>query len=282
VDAMIVAALGSTVEFVENSSGSHYTFGDQGPAAERLRRLAALYRPLSVQALEQALENLDAPVSLAIDLGSGPGYTTEMVAEVTAAPRAIGFERSLNFCAEARSRASDRVEFVEHDVNTADLPCVNVDLAFCRFLLTHLPDPTAALHRWRQALRPGGALVLIELERLTSTDPSLARYYEIINGVQADQNQRMFIGDALEHHAKEAGYTIIRSQPVEPGIPASAMATLHRPNLEAVRKAPWVKRNFKKSEVDDVAAALDRIAGEKDRRTPIESFLRVVIALRSA
>lgn len=267
---------------VNGVSESHYTFGDQGPAAERLRALAALYRPLSVGSLERALGHLDAPVALAIDLGSGPGYTTEMLAQTTAASRTIGFERSAEFCDQARSRPQDRVEFLEHDVSTADLPCRNVDLAFCRFLLTHLNEPVAALRRWRQALRTGGILVLIELERLTSSDPTLARYYEIIEGVQAHHGQRMFIGSVLESQAREAGYAIVDSRREEPGITAAAMATLHRPNLENVREDPWVKENFEDSEVDEVAAGLERIADEKDGSTPIENILRVLTASRPA
>ena len=263
-----------------SDSQSHYTFGDQGPAAERLRRLAALYRPGSVDALRQAMTKLGTKVGQAIDLGSGPGYTTEMVAETTGAIRTTGFERSADFCNQARSRASANVEFVEHDVSTANLPCNNVDLAFCRFLLTHLAEPVTALKRWRQALRPGGVLVLIEVERLGSTDPILARYYEIIHGVQSSHNQQMFIGDTLEGNARDAGFTILDSFATEPEISAASMATLHRPNLDNVRKDPWVAKNFESAEVDEIAAGLDRIAAEKDGHTPIENLLRVVLAGR--
>lgn len=260
------------------SPSSHYTFGDQGPAAERLRRLAALYRPLSAQSLEEAVEETGTPIALAIDLGSGPGYTTELVAEATKAVQTIGFERSPDFCSQARARVRANIEFVEHDVSTEDLPCKEVDLAFCRFLLTHLPDPVATLRRWRKALRPGGILVLIELEQLTSTDPILSRYYEIIDGVQAQHGQEMYIGDALERQARDAGYDIVGSRAAEPGISAASMATLHRPNLENVRKDPWVKENFSDAEVDEVAAGLERIAAENGERTPIENVLRIVVA----
>jgi trans-aconitate 2-methyltransferase len=260
---------------------SHYTFGDQGPAAERLRRLAALYRPLSCHSLEEAVAEIGRPIALAIDLGSGPGYTTELVAEVSKAAKVIGFERSGDFCREARARLSSEIEFVEHDVSTQDLPCQNVDLALCRFLLTHIADPIVTLRRWRTALRPGGILVLIELEQLTSTDPTLARYYEIIDGVQAQHGQQMYIGAELEGQALEAGYEIVASQVIEPRIAASSMANLHRPNLENVRKDPWVRENYSEAELDEVAAGLDQIAAESDGGTPIENFLRVILARRT-
>ncbi len=259
---------------------SHYTFGDQGPAAERLRRLASLYLPLSRSALEEAVAGVGQPIALAIDLGSGPGYTTELVADVSAAARVIGFERSAEFCEGARARIPRDIEFMEHDVSTEDLQCKDVDLAFCRFLLTHLADPIATLRRWHAALRPGGILVLIELEQLSSTDPTLAIYYEIIDGVQAQHGQQMYIGGALEGQAREAGYEIVTSRVIDPGIAAASMASLHRPNLENVRKDPWVQENYSETELDAVADGLERITAENAGKTPIENLLRVVLARR--
>jgi trans-aconitate 2-methyltransferase len=262
-------------------SEAHYSFGDRGPAAERLRRLAELHRPLSAEALEQAKRVCGEPVGVAIDLGAGPGYTTELVAAVSGARRVIGYERSRVFCAQARERLPDRIAFVDWDVAAEDLPVEHVDLAFCRFLLTHLPDPVATLRRWHRALRSGGVLVLIELERLSSSDPILTRYYALIDGVQTRHGQQMFIGGALEGLVRDAGYAIVSSSGVEPGFPAAAMACLHRPNLDNVRRDPWVQEHFIDAEIDEIAAGLERIAAEEDARTPIDHVLRVVVARRS-
>ena len=259
---------------------SRYTFGDQGPAAERLRRLSNLYRPVSEAALQRARDGCGSHIGLAIDLGAGPGYTTELVAEVTGADRTIGYERSALFCEEARRRLPAEIEFVEQDVAAFDLPVKGVDLAFCRFLLTHLPDPVVTLKRWIGSLRPGGMLVLVELEKLSSSDPTLARYYEIIDGVQAQHGQQMYIGDSLEGFARDAGFAIFDSRRVEPAISAAGMATLHRPNLDNVRQHSWVKENFSDHEIDEVAAGLERIAQEVVGRTPIQNVLRIVVAQR--
>ncbi len=258
--------------------GSHYTFGDQGPAAERLRRLASLYRPLSASVLEQACAIRDVAADLAIDLGAGPGYTTELVAEVTQARVVIGYERSPAFCAEARARCEGSLDFVELDVGAEDLPIQNVDLGFCRFLLTHLPNPLETLGRWKKALRPGGVMVFLEVERLSSSDPVLARYYRMIEGVQAEHGQAMSIGRTLEALVQKAGWRVVDSQAVDPCLPASAMATLHRPNLESVRKDPWVQGHFKPEEIDEIAVGLERIGAETGKGTPIDNVLRVVIA----
>lgn len=260
------------------SQKSHYTFGDQGPAAERLRRLAELYRPLSASALEQASAMLNGAPELAIDLGAGPGHTTELLAEVTRARAVIGYERSPDFCAQARARCEASVDFVEFDVGAKDLPIQKVDLGFCRFLLTHLPNPLETMRRWKKAFRLDGLMVFIEVERLSSSDPVLARYYQIIEGVQTEHGQAMSIGQSLESLTRKAGWIVVDSKTVDPGLPASAMATLHRPNLESVRKDPWVQSHFRPEELNEIAVGLERIGAETGDDTPIENFLRVVIA----
>jgi len=257
---------------------AHYSFGDAGRASERLRRLATLYRPASEALLTRAKNLLATPISLSIDLGSGPGHTSALVAEVTGATRTLGFERSPAFCEEARSLAHAGVEFIEHDVSVSTLPCSQVDLAFCRFLLTHLPEPVAALSNWRGALRPGGLLVLEELERLRSTDPVLSRYYELIEGLQRHHGQQMYIGTHLEGFLQEAGFEVVSSDTLQAGISAASMASLHRPNLENVRKDPWVMNRFEAADLDELADGLARIENESDVRTPLDNTLRQIIA----
>lgn len=263
-----------------NSRTAHYSFGDEGPASERLRRLAELYRPASAALLARARDQFPAPISLAIDLGAGPGHTTALVAEVTNAARTIGFERSPAFCEEARGRAGTGVEVIEHDVSAAALPCSAAELAFCRFLLTHLPQPVTALKNWRGAVRPGGLLVLEELERLRSSDPVLSRYYELIEGLQEHHGQRMYIGAHLEEFLQEAGFEIASSQILQAGISAASMASLHRRNLENVRKDSWAKERFGEADLDELAAGLGEIEAETDNRTPIDNALRQIIARR--
>jgi ubiquinone/menaquinone biosynthesis C-methylase UbiE len=262
----------------------NYTFGERGPAADRLRRLADCYRPVSARAIERAVRAYGRPIELAIDLGAGPGYTTELVAEITGAAHTIGFERSAEFCALARHRASAAIQFVEQSVSTRDLACKGVDLAFSRFLLTHLADPVAALTRWRPSLGPGGVLVLIEVERLGSTDPTLARYYALIEGVQAHHGQRMHLGADLADQAQRAGFEILYTESVDPGVSAAAMASLHLPNLASVRKDPWVQEKFDASQLDGIASGLSAIAASApDGRPqpPLDSALRIVLARRS-
>jgi|SRR3990172_2982211 len=58
------------------SPGLHYTFGDSDVAALRLRLLSETYAESSAALLASVV----APPGGALDLGCGPGYTTELAA----------------------------------------------------------------------------------------------------------------------------------------------------------------------------------------------------------
>ena len=89
---------------MNEESEAHYTFGDEGPASERLRRLSNAYATASAALLSRAKALLGSPIQIAVDLGCGPGYTTELLAKTIGAKRTVGTERSSAFLAEARAR----------------------------------------------------------------------------------------------------------------------------------------------------------------------------------
>ena len=86
------------------------------------------------------------PVKL-LDLGCGPGYSTHFMAETLPCCRAVGLDRSESFLAEARRTETNRVAFFLHDVATVPFPVEPADLLYCRYLLTHLPEPQAVVPR---------------------------------------------------------------------------------------------------------------------------------------
>ena len=85
----------------------HYTFGDSELAAARLRLLANVFEPGSARLLARLA---DPGGELALDLGCGPGYTTELLAEHVAAKSVIGLDQSPRLLEQAtRERRAARV-----------------------------------------------------------------------------------------------------------------------------------------------------------------------------
>lgn len=57
-----------------------------------------------------------------------------------------------------------RLEILRHDILANDLPKTQFDLVHARWLLHHLPQPEEAITRMVSALRPGGWIVLEEVD----------------------------------------------------------------------------------------------------------------------
>src|SRR2546428_4272338 len=82
-----------------DTSKSHYSFGDNRLAALRLEYLAAAFAPSSPRFLQGTKPGW---VELALDLGSSIGATTALVRYATNAPWGAGYGRSRKFPGLAR------------------------------------------------------------------------------------------------------------------------------------------------------------------------------------
>jgi SAM-dependent methyltransferase len=99
------------------------------------------------------------------DFGCGVGMMTRMLAEMVGP---CGFVTGLDFSAAqvkegkeiSASNGAHNVSFMEADACETGLPRASFDLAYCRFLLLHLPNPAACLKEMLAVLKPGGILVV--------------------------------------------------------------------------------------------------------------------------
>lgn len=112
----------------------------------------------------QVLAMLPEDAGLTLDLGCGAGELARLLA--TRAPRLICVDQSPNMIEHAERRVADpnaefRIGALEH------LPVKDgeIDTVVASMVLHHMPDPASALREIRRALRPGGCLVLAELDR---------------------------------------------------------------------------------------------------------------------
>jgi len=98
-----------------------------------------------------------------VDLGCGTGSLSILAAEQ--GHRVTGVDFADAMIERAQEKASDagvKVRFIVGDAATPPLPDASVDVVLVRHVLWALPDPAAAIARWRDAMRPGGRLVLVE------------------------------------------------------------------------------------------------------------------------
>jgi len=236
---------------------STYTFGDNDVAAERLRHLAAAFAPSSRGFLARVARE---PVRSAVDLGCGPGHTTALVQDVTGARTILGLDSSPRLLARARRQAPRRIAFAEHDITSVPFPAPPADLIYGRFILTHLAAAERALANWIDAAGVHGRLALEETAGVTSDEPALARYYELVERMQAAHGQRMHIGRDLARLGQAAGW-IVESAALQPVVlPGAVAARLHALNLRTWRHDPFIAATVAAAELDELGARLDELA----------------------
>jgi ubiquinone/menaquinone biosynthesis C-methylase UbiE len=147
---------------VESTS---YMLGHSEHELARLTRQAMLVNPMTRRYFTSAGI---APGMRVLDVGSGPGDTAILAAELVGPTgRVVGVDRSSAALATARSRVKDRsldhVSFHEGELGdvTLDGP---FDGVVGRYVLMFQPDPVALLRALTKHLKPEGIVVFHEVD----------------------------------------------------------------------------------------------------------------------
>lgn len=133
-----------------------------------LRRRALVRDALAVKAGEDVL-----------DIGCGPGfYVAEVLDAVGPTGSVVGIDASASMLAIARHRCEgyDNVRFEEADATGLPLEVGTVDAALAVQVLEYVPDVPRALNEMHRVLRPGGRVVIWDVDWTTlswhSNDPA--------------------------------------------------------------------------------------------------------------
>lgn len=261
------------------NSKSKYTFGDSDQARERLGWLAIAYEPASRAFLT---ERTPQRPEHAVDLGCGPGYTTELLHEVVSARATTGMDSSSRYVESATARATPGIRYVVHDVLRTPYPIAAADVIFCRHLLTHLGDPGAALQAFGALAKQGGLLLVQETEILESEHPVLSRYYECVSAMQAAHGQRTQIGAELEAACAGSPFRVEYSGVRILAQDAQLMARLHRMNLGTWRTEPRATALFDQVLLDGLDEGLGRIESGVDAAPAVRNGLRELVLRRAS
>lgn len=246
------------------ASGGGYTFGDSDLAARRLALVAATFAKSTRQFL---LTRARPAPRFAIDLGCGPGFTTELIRATVGPERVLGVDVSPAFVAAAAKRlADDRTRLLCADVLDLPLELTDADLIFARMLLTHLRDPLAAIDAWRGRLSERGVLLLEEVDSIATEDPTLAGYLDLQREMLTANGNVLDIGPQLDAGLRD--HPALQSNTVaELSPPAAVAARMFAMNLETWRERPEVTSAHDPADLNALAAALERIAQNEAEAT---------------
>jgi SAM-dependent methyltransferase len=246
-----------------------YTFGDSDLAAERMALVAEVFEPSSRALLDRGVP---AGSGLALDLGCGPGHTTRLVADACRPRRTVGVDGSERYVELARATTPDpTVTFVQHDVTRLPLPEAPADVVYARLLLAHLPDPPGLVERWCSQVRPGGVVVVDEVESIEAPPGVLREYEGLVVALVAAEGGPMYAGPLLAPLGGEC---------VEVMVDAAVAARMYGMNLTT-----WGDRALGlglagSDDLDRVAAGLERVADGRTRLAPVRWVLRQLVVRR--
>ncbi len=203
---------------------------------ERLKWLETLYDPPTQAALRDCgpLEGQKV-----LELGPGGGSMLRwLAAETGPKGQVIGVDQNPRFLA---GLDLPNVSLITGNFYDVELTKASFDLVFARFVFLHLSDPAAALARMFDLLRPGGSVVIFDIDSAgnTACDPGhrSAKIFEqacsaICDGVRDAKLMEMGIGRRLPLLLADKGFERVaaryQSYPIQGG----------------TKDARWWQRNF--------------------------------------
>jgi 2-polyprenyl-3-methyl-5-hydroxy-6-metoxy-1,4-benzoquinol methylase len=105
---------------------------------------------------------------LILEVGSGPGFITEQLLRMLPHSSVTGVEIDASLIQDAMSylhkNGFDRFELTQASIMDSHLPIEHFDFALARLVFQHLPDPEGAARQILKTLKPGGKLVVADID----------------------------------------------------------------------------------------------------------------------
>jgi SAM-dependent methyltransferase len=138
----------------------NYVLGTHDEEVARLGLQHRVWRPRALDAWRRAGFNVDQTV---LDLGCGPGFATQDLAEIVGpSGSVVGIDRSRRFLDVVAARRLDNVITHELDLDESDLPRMDADRVWVRWVFAFVKRPRDLLVKVRDVMKRGGVLVAHE------------------------------------------------------------------------------------------------------------------------
>jgi ubiquinone/menaquinone biosynthesis C-methylase UbiE len=256
---------------------SKYQFTDTDLAARRLEYLAEVYGPSSRSFIRHFS---DRTVGRAIDLGCGTGYTTEMLRDETDAKSTVGLDNSDRFIAICKTRELDEITFYQHDVTRGPFPAGPYEIAYCRFLLSHLPDISGCFEVWGCQLAPNGLLLIEEVETIHTTVGEFEEYLQIVDQLLAHQSAQLYVGPVLDGSVPSATLRKVSSRVQSVSVSVQDAATMFHMNIQSWRQQPYIRESYKEEVIQNLQNRLASLASGGGSGSEIRWGLRQIVLCR--
>ncbi len=160
------------------------------------------------------------PAHDVLEVGSGPGFVSDLLAELAPEGSLHAVEPSAALSAQIETNVRSRPArglFVHQAFGDAvPLADEQIDFSYARFVLQHVPHPLDVVREVHRVTRPGGRFCAVDSDDgLVIFHPEDARVSKLLcdaQAVQAVQGGDRFIGRKLQGMMTEAGFVDVRSR----------------------------------------------------------------------
>jgi ubiquinone/menaquinone biosynthesis C-methylase UbiE len=193
------------------------TLNDIDYQAERLRQQAQAVRGMEAGILRSAGIQAGHDV---LELGCGPGYVSDLLAELAPQGSLYAVEPSPTLLAQVadnvRNKPARGLYPIQAYGDDLPIPANSIDFSYARFVLQHIPQPENVVSEIHRVMRPGGHFCAVDsddgLVVLYPEDPRVSEVLHTARTKQAKMGGDRFIGRKLQSLMAQAGFINTKSR----------------------------------------------------------------------
>lgn len=151
----------------------------------------------------------------AVDLGCGPGFVTQLLAETYPNLSITGIDTSAQLLSVAQETlVSEKIKFLEGSVYATGLQDNSQDFVYSRLVFQHLSSPEKAAIEAFRICKPGGQIAILDidasLQKFSQELPSTGKLLKLITQIQEQNGGNREVGLKLPGILSQAGFISIK------------------------------------------------------------------------